>query len=77
MRPERLPWKVAGHRYSSHQRPPRRIADQLIGEVIDPEPQAAAPDQGRCHRVGTAELGLISGLRRLLAVQRLPYCRAV
>src|SRR5262245_66097316 len=65
--------RVAGYRYSSHQRPPRRITDQLIGEVVEAEPQAAAPDQGRCHCVGTAELGLITGLRRLLAVQRLPY----
>src|SRR5262249_41033778 len=54
-------------------RSPGRITDQLIGEVIDAQPQATAPDQGRCHRVGTAKLGLISGLRRLLAVQRLPY----
>src|SRR5215472_3241647 len=65
--------RVAGHRYSSHEPPPRRITDELIGEVIDAEPQATAPYQGRCHRVGTAELGLIGGLRRLLAVQRLPY----
>ena len=34
--------RVAGHRYSSHQRPPGRISDQLIGEVVDAEPQAAA-----------------------------------
>src|SRR5215813_1303625 len=65
--------RVAGHRYSSHQRPTRRITDQLIGEVVDAEPQATAPNQGRCHRVGTAKLGLISGLRSLLAVQRLAY----
>src|SRR5215813_8759028 len=65
--------RIAGHGYSSHQVPPPRIMDQRIGEVVEAEPQAAAPDQGRCHRVGTAELGLISGLRRLLAVQLLPY----
>jgi len=56
------------------QRTPHRISDQLLGEIVNSEPEAGSADQCRGNRIRPAELGLVSSVWRLFPVQRFADC---
>ena len=60
----RLRCTVVGHHvHPCHQRPAPRVLGQLIGEVVQPDAEAAAAEQPGGDGIGPAELCHVAGQR--------------